>query len=85
MICSGHIQMVYILQLGVGQIQDQLILSILICSHDEPNLGRCHIEYNFGIVDSNFLSIQGKCRAYQWEKKGKGGPGKKGIRLDQGS
>ena len=44
--------MVYILQFGVGQIQDQLIQSILICSHDEPNLGRCRIEYSFGIVDN---------------------------------
>ena len=72
MIYSGHIQKVYIHHFDVGQIQGQLILSILICSHDEPNLGRCHIEYNFGIVDSNFLSIQGKYRAYQWGKK-KGG------------
>ena len=78
MICSGHIQMVYILQLDVEQIQGQLILSILIYSHDEPNLGKCHIEYNFGIVGSNFLSIQGKCRAYQGAKKKGKGPGKRG-------
>ena len=72
MIYSGHIQMVYIHHFDVGQIQGQLILSILICSHGEPNLGMCRIEYNFGIEDNNFLSIQGKCRAYQWgQKKGK--------------
>ena len=72
--------MVYVLQFGVEQIRGQLILSILIYSHDEPNLGRCHIEYSFGIEDSNFLSIQGKCRAYQGrDKKKRGRTGKKGI------
>ena len=46
--------MVYILHFGVEQIQDQLTQSILIYFHDEPNLGMCHIECNFGIVGSSF-------------------------------
>ena len=82
MIYNGHIQMVYTLHFGVEQIQDQLTLSILIYFHGEPNLGMCHIEYIFGIEDNSFLSIQGKYRAYQWEKKGR--TGKRGIRLDRG-
>ena len=54
MIHNGHIQKVYTLHFGVGQIQDQLTLSILIYFHGEPNLGMCHIEYSFGIEDNNF-------------------------------
>ena len=65
MIYSGHIQKAYIHHFDVEQIQYQLSLSILIYSHDEPNLGRYRIVYSFGIEGNNFLSIQGKRRAYQ--------------------
>ena len=62
--------MVYTLHFGVEQVQDQLTLSILIYFHGEPNLGMCHTEYSFKIVSNSFQSKQGKCRAYQVEKKG---------------
>ena len=83
MIYSGHIKKAYS-HFDVGQIQGQLNQSILICSHDEPNLGRYRIEYSFEIVGNNFLSIQGKCRAYQGRKKVKDRE-KRGFRLDRGS
>ena len=59
--------MVYENRFCVLQISCQLIQSILIYSHDEPNLDKCHIEYSFDRGNS-FLSIQDKYKAYKMKK-----------------